>query len=182
MDDELRKRFPGKFQDQPVFYADYMQLSVADRWFGSARAYMGSSNQLLQDIDNGALTYTICHMLVADFLLQHSVELFLKGAIARADEDPLIYLHHLDELYERFRKLYPGEEYEFKADIKGVVRRNNELPQDQFARYPTNCHGKPWTASNIHYSLPIFHEQTQLFLRDYERIEPLLKQRHQEKS
>ena len=157
-----------------LYLWDYENLAGADHWFRMARAYVDCSLHLFAGMEDGLLKRDIFHARAAAYLLEHSIELFLKAGILQAGED--VDPHHkLRRHYDRFRTLYPGETYSFQGRIEELVRETPRHPYLEFTRYPADRSGQLF-GDPVHFSLPIWREQVQQFRDDFERLEPLLKQ------
>ncbi len=164
----------------PRFSWDYEDLSEAAHWFLMARAYLDCSVQLLSQMVNEKFNSSFHHAQVVVALFNHAVELFLKAGIVQAGH-VFGHNHHLQELYNQFKNLYPGKKYEFEGDIVSAVRRSAATPNNQYARYPTDVFGRPWQ-EYTHIELVTWYKQLCLFVKDFDRLEPLLKQRYSQGS
>ena len=160
-----------------IFSWDLEPLSRSERFLHLSEAYLESSLHLFEALENGSLRRTFSHALVADFLFEHSVELFLKGAVFRA-RGQITPTHKLDDLYNEFRNLYPGKKFHFLAKIQDIVTPDPDRPYSQFARYPVDSEGKPWGGGNVHFHLGLWLEQLRQFREDYERLRPLLESKY----
>jgi HEPN domain-containing protein len=154
----------------------YEYCTEADHWFLTARAYLESAHHLLSEMIEKRANGTFHHVKVAASLLIHSVELFLKGGISQAGKK-VPTIHHLNQLYGQFSKLYPGKEFEFSGAIADLVRPSSESPRNEFSRYPTDQSGSLWRG-NCHFDIVTWFEQASRFLIDFKQLEPLIKQRH----
>src|SRR4051812_7912236 len=79
-------------------------------FFRLASAYADSSHHVFQSIVDGSLAQTFSHAQSGHFLFDHSIELFLKGSILKAGKQ-IDNTHHLDQLYNFYRKLYPKKTF-----------------------------------------------------------------------
>jgi hypothetical protein len=98
-------------------------------------------------------------------LVHHSVELFLKYAIARARE-PVPRHHDLRELYQKYLTAYPDDDFAFDSPFivhcmglsahevgEALQEEQSDRNQtDQMLRYHTDKNGSPWM--NPHGFLP----------------------------
>jgi hypothetical protein len=122
----------------------------------------------------GSLASSFPHVKVVVSLFEHAVELFLKGTLAQAGKKVPTH-HRLDELYGQVRSLCPGKEFEFTGAIADFVNPSEQTPGNQFARYPTDKSGKPWS-SNVYIDVHLWSEQASKFRADFKRLEPLIKE------
>ncbi len=162
------------------FSWDYENCTQAEHWLLMARAYQKSSLHLFAEMIEKKLDDSFHYAKVAASLLEHAVELFLKGGIAQARKEVPTH-HRLQELYRQFNNLYPGKKFQFSASIEDMLTPSERTPANEFARYPTDQSGKPW-AGNSHIDLVIWFDQAFKFLDDFKRLEPLLKERYPTKS
>ena len=161
----------------PRYSWTYEACSKAERWLLMAKAYQECSQHLFGEMNESRLPDTFHHAVVAAYLFEHAVELFLKGGIAWAGKEPPPR-HCLEQLYNQFRNLYPGEEYEFSFSIADMVAPSPRTPYNQFTRYPADRSGKPWEGYT-HIDLVIWYEQASKFLDDIDRLRFLIMERHQ---
>jgi len=164
-----------------VFSWDLEDLSPSERFFHLAQAYIDSSRHLFRSlIDHSLVPATHSHAQAAAFLFQHSIELFLKGAIIQAGKKPA-NTHHLEQLHNEFKKLYQGRQFEFEGKIQEAVKTDPQLPIGEYCRYPSNNSGYLWPG-NHHFNLEIWLEQVEFFKKDYERLIPLVKNHYPHKQ
>jgi hypothetical protein len=156
---------------------EYSDETGADELFRHARASVACSVALFAQLAAGALPQTFHHAKAAAFLFELSLEQFLKASLALAGNRPPAS-HDLQPLYNRYRKLYPGKRFAFDGRVDDAVRKEPARPADQFLRYPTDRAGQTWEG-NQHFSLEFWRVQVSTFERDYARLEPLLRARHQ---
>jgi HEPN domain-containing protein len=164
----------------PLFSWDYEDLGEADHWFLMAHAYFDCGFYLFTEMAKETFDRNYHRALVAVSIFNHSVELFLKAAIAQAGKT-ITSCHNLEQLYNQYKKLYPGKKYEFEAEISSVVRPHQNTPYNEFARYPTDHAGQPWPGYT-HVDVAVWYERLSVFQKDFDRLEPLLKERYQEKN
>lgn len=105
----------------------------------------------------GALPQTIHHANVILSLIYHGVELFLKFAIAK-QENNVPGHHYLRELSEIYERIYPDKDFRFEvpfipeymgfSEEELAVSLNDEKKRknegEQIYRYHTDKTGKPW--------------------------------------
>jgi HEPN domain-containing protein len=118
--------------------------------------------------------------LVAVSLFNHSVELFLKAGVIQAGKS-ITSSHDLEQLYNQYKKLYPGKKYEFEARISEIVAPHKNMPHNEFARYPTDHVGQPWPGYT-HIDIAIWYDRLGVFQKDFDRLEPLMKARYETES
>ena len=159
---------------------DYEGLGEAVHWFLMAKAYLDCSIHLFSEMMDKKLKSSFHHAKVATMLFEHSIELFLKAGIVQAGQE-VGKSHNLQELYNQFRKLYPGKKHQFEGDIVSAVRQISITPYNVYTRYPTDNFGQLWPG-NTHIDLVIWYKQLCLFVKDFERLEPLLKERYPQGS
>jgi HEPN domain-containing protein len=160
---------------------DLEDLTLAERFFDLAKAYLACSSHLFKSFLNEALTpINYSHSQVAAFLFEHSIELFLKGAIIQAGKK-LTNTHYSEQLYNEFKNLYPGKKFTFKGKIEEATKDNPYRPNSEYARYPIDSSKNLWPG-NSHIVLEIWLEQVELFERDFEELIPLIKERYPKKS
>ena len=164
----------------PMFSWDYEDLGEADQWFLMARAYFDSSYYLLAEMIRGRYDRNYHRALVAVSLFNHSVELFLKAGVIQAGKI-IASSHNLGQLYNQYKKLYPGKMYEFEAEISSVVALHKNTPHNEFARYPRNHKGQPWPGYS-HVDIAIWYDHLTVFQKDFNRLEPLMKERYPTRS
>jgi HEPN domain-containing protein len=118
-------------------------------FFRLATAYADSSHQIVRSMLAGDLPQTFAHAQTAHFLFDHAVELFLKEAILKSTGE-LKNIHHLRELYGRYRKLYTKKSFEFTGRILETVKENPRSPHSEFPRYPVDTDGNVWEGYNAY--------------------------------
>jgi len=119
---------------------------------------------------------TFHHCKVVVSLFEHSVEIFLKGAIVQAKKEVQTH-HRVDEIYKQFINLYPGKKFEFRGRIDEFVKPMPQAPVDQYARYPVTRDGQAWSG-NTHIDIAIYYQEASKFKDDYARLKPLIKERY----
>jgi len=160
----------------PVFSWDYEDLSEADRWFFMARAYFDCSYYLFAQMVQECFDRNYHRALVAVFLFEHSVELFLEAAVIQAGRTN-VPSHDLEKLYRQYCRLYPGKKYQFQGEIASIVTFKSNTPHNEFARYPVHNSGRPWPGYS-HVDVAIWFVRLDDFGKDFDRLEPLMKERY----
>ena len=111
------------------------------------------------------------NLMPAHFALEHGLELFLKGAILLRDGSITLdalsskkFGHSLEELYKRYRKVYPGDEFKVYHRINELINWRatiNDL-RGFAARYPFDNKGAMYGARNrmidVEFEIEIYHE------------------------
>jgi len=166
----------AKKLSMPVFSWDYEDLSEADRWFLMARAYFDCSYYLFSQMVQEKFDRNYHRALAAVSLFDHSVELFLKAAVVQAGKT-IVPSHNLQQLYSQYSKLFPGKKFQFQGEIKSIVTPKSNTPHNEFARYPIDHTGRPWSG-NTHIDLAIWYVRLAEFEKDFDRLEPLVKERY----
>jgi hypothetical protein len=114
------------------------------------------------------------------FLAQHSVELFLKGAILAKEKKQKLNQHDLEYLYSRFRTLYDEPQFSWSLPFgtlypglteAEIAEARKRAPQrDQVYRYPADSGMKDW-AGIFAFEPRSFREMLRRLDRDMRRIE-----------
>ena len=164
----------------PRFSWDYERLDEPEHWFLMARAYLDCSHHLLGEMIQDRLSSTFHHAKVAVWTSEHAIELFLKGAIARAG-CPIPGHHNTVALLAEYRNLYPGMEFEFQARVDEAVSDSRKTPRNQYARYPQDKTGQAW-AGHTHIDLSIWYRDVGRFKIDFDRLVPLIKSHQPNRS
>lgn len=139
-------------------------------FFRLAIAYADSSHQIIRSMLAGDLPQTFAHAQTTHFLFDHAVELFLKGAILKLD-GKIISTHDLQQLFSKYRYLYPKKAFEFTIRIAETVKANLQSPHSKFPRYPMDTKGNVWEGYNA-YTLEIWLAETEHLRQDLERLIP----------
>jgi hypothetical protein len=140
-------------------------LDEADLHYALADANADDARRLTQDMVDRAYQTTWSHAKVLMSLVHHSVELFLKYAIARA-RLPVPRHHYIRELHHKYRTEYPDADFEFEPpfiahfmgltaqEVREVLdeEQSDKNQTDQMLRYHTDKKGSPWR--NPHGFLP----------------------------
>ncbi len=164
------------------FSWDYDDYSVADHWFSLAWSYLNCSNLILSKmIDNEDLCSSFHYALVAGHIFEHSLELFFKGGIIQATKEKPPINHNIQDLFKKFRKLYPDKQFPLKGSFGGLPAPSDKSkkPYGEFGRYPTDKSGNLWKG-NYHLDLIKLYKQTCLYKEDFIRLRPLIKRRYPE--
>jgi hypothetical protein len=92
-------------------------LPIPFQFMAFADAYLDSASRLCKVLSRSTRKRSYPRGAVVLFLAYHAVELFLKAAIVH--KYPKEGLHHnVEQLYNRYRALYPGRRYEFDLPFK----------------------------------------------------------------
>jgi HEPN domain-containing protein len=136
--------------------------------FRLAIAYAETSESLFREMMDGRMEATFDHARVAHYLLDHSLELYLKGALLeRGGEHPKH--HRLNELYKEYTSQYQESCYQFTGRAAETFREREGAPFGEFARYPMNKSGEVWNSYNC-YTIDLWLEQAQLYSCDIKRL------------
>lgn len=154
---------------------DFQSTCPADGYFRLAHAFADSAVALFVGMTAGGTPSTYHHAKVAAALLDHGLELFLKGALVLAGQRPP-RTHKMSQILCLYRRLYPDEECAFTGSIDDAVRDSIMQPAGEFLRYPENRSGVPWSG-NTHFDLSIWLDEATRFRDDYRRLELLLRAR-----
>lgn len=147
-------------------------LSLPGRFFHLAQAYLECSHYLFESLIDKSMRATFSHVQVAGFLFEHSLELFLKGAITQAGSKRT-NTHDLNQLYNEFKNLYPSKKFQFKGKIEEICEKDKQRPYSEFQKYPVDKSGNLWVPS--FYDLHLWKSQLAFFKGDYERLIPVIK-------
>jgi len=164
----------------PRYSWDYEDISDADHWFLLAEAYIDSCHYLLSSMIEEKIDGTFHHCKVMVSLFEHSVELFLKGAIVQAKKEVQSH-HRIDEIYQQFIKLYPGKKFEFIGTIKEFGKPMPQAPVNEYSRYPVGRNSQEWIG-NTHIDIAIYYQEASKFKDDYTRLKSLIKERYKDDS
>jgi len=124
------------------------------------------------------------NLMPAHFALEHGLELFLKGAILLGDTSVTLeklsskkFGHSLEELHNKYRKVYPGDEFEIYHRINELInwRATINDPRGFSVRYPFDNKGAMYGARNrmidVEFEIEICYE----FHDDLIRLEQEIK-------
>jgi hypothetical protein len=154
-----------------VFRWDLEGQSIPEQFFGLATAYLESAvaqfGRMLQQPQS-----SYYDALVGDFLAEHALELFFKGAILSAAND-FSATHPLDQLYGRYRNLYAAKRFQFAGPVDEFVVKHPERPNSVYPRYPIDTDGKSWEVVE-HFIVEIWHDELSVLLEDFKRLIPLI--------
>ena len=103
---------------------EYPDYTSAEWFFATASAYL-ESGVLIYEQMGQTLPLTYHHARSAKFLCDHALELFFKGTELQALK-PLTGTHDLQQLYNEFRGLCPGKQFQFQARINEMVKANRK--------------------------------------------------------
>lgn len=130
------------------------RLDVPERFFAYADAYLQAAIGACLSIKEHESRQTWPNAAVVLLLSAHSVELFLKGAILCKSPDEALITHRIDDLAQRYRYLYPGEEFLFdipfetdysliSPELVSELRKDEVVPSIMY-RYPTDRDQTDW--------------------------------------
>ena len=152
------KRHEAQNEKIPVINYNIGDYSKTQLFFRLAVGYTDSSHRLFSSMLANELPKSFAHAQVAHFFLDHALELFLKGALLKKGEN-LRNTHHLEQLYNRYCKLYPNNTYNFTGRIQETITDVTDSPHSEFPRYPVNTNGEIWAGYNA-YTLENWLEQS----------------------
>ncbi len=132
-------------------------LDEADLHYVLAEANADAACRLSQDMLNGTYQSTWSHAKVLMSLVHHSVELFIKYALARAGQQVPRH-HYIRELHQLYVSAYNGQEFAFEPPFivqfmehsvdqtrQAILAEKNDRNQtDQMLRYHADRNGSPW--------------------------------------
>jgi len=132
-------------------------LDEADLHYSLAEANADAACRLSQDMLDGRYQSTWSHAKVLMSLVHHSVELFLKYALARAGQ-PVPRHHYIRELHQNYLDAHPGQDFVFDPPFivqfmglsaekirEALLEEQSDRNQtDQMLRYHTDRNGSPW--------------------------------------
>lgn len=162
----------------PRFSWDYEDISISDHWFLLAESYIDICHFILSSMIEKNVESSFHHCKVVLSLFEHSVELFLKGAVVQAKKQVQTH-HRIDEIYSQFIKLYPGDKYKFSGSIEKFVKPMPQAPINEYSRYPIGRNEQEWSG-NTHIDIAIYYYEVSKFKKDYERLKPLIKGRYKD--
>jgi hypothetical protein len=153
------------------------QLPMAERFDRCSAAHLESARVLCQRLIDNPSTQTWEMAMVCMSETRHAVELFLKGAILKADPAAQPSVHDLATLGAMYHKLHPAPDRKLTipfttqvvvqgggpVDSAAVRKHDKANPIDQRLRYPANRDFEPWPG--IHACDP------ETFLTIIERLE-----------
>ncbi len=151
---------------------DLNETTTAGDFLNLAKAYIHSALHLLMAMKVNNFPDNFYTVQVSSFLFQHSVELFLKGAIFLAS-GALSTHHNLDQLYTQFKNYFPTDSFPFMGPISTVVKKDTNRPYSFYARYLVDkAQKRLWQNMSVHLEKRITVLQT--FESDYCRLIPLI--------
>lgn len=129
-------------------------VSEPQKYVLYAHAYLHSAVVSCEDMAAHDSHRTWPNAAVVLMLSAHSVELFLKGAVLRRDNDAEVHGHRIDLLTDKYRELYaePGFEFDvpfrteylsFSEEEIQALKKTEPVPSIVF-RYPVMKHGVEW--------------------------------------
>lgn len=156
---------------------DIRGIPLPDQFFSLANAYLDAAIRQTEHIDQTPDSGWP-DASVAMFLLAHSTEMFLKGAILhRAPSAKVTGLsHNINKLVTEYRRQYPGPEYEgnfrffaedMPSEISPALKSEINSPSMVF-RYSVNTANEQWQSMNgfvASWMLRDLQEIKQTFLR-----------------
>lgn len=155
-----------------VVVNDNFDDTLPQRFFRLAIGYAGSSRYLFRAIIDGSLPPTFDQCQAAHFLFDHALELFFKGAIYEKT-GKLEPTHELEQLYNRYRKLYPKKAFAMSGRIAETVKNDPNSPFSEFARYPVDSNGNLWRGQNS-YTAVTWENEVACLCADLSRLIPLI--------
>lgn len=155
---------------------DINEKPKSERYFILAQSYIECSISIFESILQKSLEATYSNGHSGAFLFGHSLELFLKGAIIYA-KGKVDNIHNLENLYNEFKKSYPGKNFEFNGEIDDFIKQDKLMPYNKFFRYPIDNEGNVWFG-NYFYNFEIWNDQLRKFKNDYKRLLTLIKNRY----
>ena len=144
--------------------SEVLSMSTPEQFMVFSDAYMDSACRLCAILSRSTKKATYARGTVVLYLAFHATELFLKGAILhKSPNENIGSTHNIEELFNRYTRLYPKKEFSFellfKSNepdyselepdlVKALKLEINELrkknPDDQRYRYPKNKKGESW--------------------------------------
>ena len=128
-------------------------VSEPQRFVLYARAYLDAASVLCEQMaDEAQRTWPNATVIL--MLSAHSVELFLKGAILRRDDNSKVGDHRIDLLTAKYEQLYAEPEMEFSVPFLTeypsiseeeiqALKKTEPVPSILF-RYPVSKPGVEW--------------------------------------
>lgn len=163
-------------------------LNEADLQYVLAEANADAACQLSQDMHDGKYQSTWSHAKVLLSLVHHSVEMFLKYALARAGQSVPNH-HYIRELHQKYLTVYAGQQFAFEPPFikhfmglsPNEVREELQEEQgdknqtDQMLRYHTDGKGSPWVSTHGFLPSEFLSDTTMLLYRMKELREQIEK-------
>jgi hypothetical protein len=145
----------GRRKTNLLTCAEVRSKRPAIQFAAYAQAYLDAAQRLCSSLTRSSRKATFERGFVVLYLMAHSVELFLKGAILRkASSDSLLSTHNLVALENRYKKLYPKKRFHFVVPFhtdyallspaQQKLAKASRTPIDQLYRYPQDQSGKVW--------------------------------------
>jgi len=132
---DVKKKYLGKEKVSFITTQDIDENSQAEHFVNHALAYLESAIFLLDNIEQKKFSESFYHAQVTAFLFQHSLELFLKGALLFHSPN-YAKNHEPNGLYEDYKKIYCDKQYDFNSQIELAVKNDPHRPYSIYARYP----------------------------------------------
>lgn len=139
-------------------------IPTVAQYFWLARAYLDGSRLLCEALIQEDYSPQYSSSRVILHLCRHSVELFLKGAIAVATRTTPPRTHNLAHLFTEYQRRYPSSDYFFEVPFgievldtydffPELLDPNQTLNEryyhntlDQRYKYPTDSNGRPFNS------------------------------------
>lgn len=132
---DTKKEYLGKDKISHITTDDIESNSPAEHFVNHALAYLESAVFLLENIEKKTFSDSFYHAQVTAFLFQHSLELFLKGALL-FQSTKYEKNHKLKNLYDSYKAIYSDERFAFNSQIDLAVKEDPDRPYSIYARYP----------------------------------------------
>lgn len=137
-----------------IGYSEISVLSISDRFFEYAQAYLDASIVICQEMISDESKKTWPNASVALLLAVHSTELFIKGAIISRKPEEKLDFHRLMKLKDIYDDLLPEEELSwilpfrmeyigFSEEEVATLKKSEPIPSIQF-RYPVDKSCNEW--------------------------------------
>lgn len=155
----------------------YDEITIPDWYFETSKAYLDCGLRTYIQLKDGNLPLNYHYARVAKHLYDHSLELFFKGVILQAKQQPT-GTHDLAQLHRTFINLCPGKAFAFSASINEMVTSNPNRPHSEYGRYPTAKDWKLWKGGDTFQDIGLRVQEYKNLQDDFERLIPLIKQRY----
>lgn len=144
-----------------VVESEIASLSMPRQFLIFSDAYLDSASHLCAVLKRSPRKLNYARSSVVLSLAFHAIELFLKAAILEKASQENVGSHDVQALNKRYRKLYPGIPYVFRAPfisrdqadftdlfspegMREFQDKRKKNPWDQRHRYPRNRQGQTW--------------------------------------
>lgn len=174
-----------KPDSSPSSSEELSSLAAWDRSFWLSRAFIEASCVLCTGMLGGSYSSQYSSSRVILHLARQGIELFLKASIEAKQKTPAKKVHHLDDLFLKYRQLYPDIKFHFDAPKQLLIGLNFDLFQsteqatlDQRHRYATDREGNSFATPetfdplSVHQSLSEL--RTVLTTLEWSEIRPLV--------